>query len=180
MWGQGRTGVFAQGGDYGLFGVGTFRAGYFSGNLEYTGTLIGPAADLKFKKILKNNDSYLSLIKLLEIKKFNYKYEEFPTLKLSKNTQYGLIAQDLEKILPELIIPSVRPAVYGPEGNIITDKINYKTVNYMGLIPITIGSVQELSSRVTEQQKVIDELNKKIEVLTQAVELLISESKNIK
>lgn len=51
---------------------------------------------------------------------------------------YGLIAQEIEKILPELV-----------EGD------NPKTVNYMGLVAFLINAVKELDKRVSDLEKKI-------------------------
>lgn len=51
----------------------------------------------------------------------------------SGRKSYGVIAQDLEKVIPELV-----------------DGTSKKTVNYAGLIGFLIESVKELSARVKE------------------------------
>jgi hypothetical protein len=59
----------------------------------------------------------------------------------SKKTYYGVIAQEVEKVLPDLV----------------TTKDNgYLSVNYLDMIAILIKSVQELSSEVTELKKLIN------------------------
>jgi hypothetical protein len=58
------------------------------------------------------------------------------------NKQIGVIAQDVEKVFPELVGEN--------EG--------YKTTNYIGLIPVLIEAVKE-------QQQMIDELKTQIKQL---------------
>ena len=48
---------------------------------------------------------------------------------------YGFVAQDLEAVLPDLVY---------------TDKQGYKSVDYIGLIPILVNAINELSQQVAE------------------------------
>ena len=77
---------------------------------------------------------------LLNGTEYFFKATDFPEMNFSSNKQIGLIAQDVEKIFPELVT---------------TDNNGYKSVNYTGLIPVMIESIKTL-------QKEIEELKKKI------------------
>jgi hypothetical protein len=72
---------------------------------------------------------------MLQSKQFNY-------IDSPKDTQFGFLAQELEKVYPEL--------VYGVSEN---DTIG--SINYLGLIPLLVEVVQK-------QQKEIDQLKKEI------------------
>jgi hypothetical protein len=62
---------------------------------------------------------------------------------IENNTySYGVIAQQLEKILPELV-----------------NGTDQKTVNYSGLIAFLINAVKELDTRVLELEKIINNKN---------------------
>ncbi len=61
----------------------------------------------------------------------------------STQLQYGLIAQEVEKIFPELVI---------------TESNGYKSVNYLGLIPVLIEAVKELQQRVADKEGEISTL----------------------
>jgi hypothetical protein len=95
----------------------------FSAYLLWNGTNlkdnIEPIEEVKFNE-LKN----------LEPKVFNYKKDT------SNKKHYGFIAQEIEKVYPEL----VKDSVFG-----------YKTVNYIELIPLLV-------SKINCMQKEIDEL----------------------
>ena len=60
---------------------------------------------------------------------------------------FGLIAQDVEKIVPELVTT-------GPDG--------YKGIDYNGLAPLLIGSTQELQRIIMNQQNEIEELKARV------------------
>lgn len=94
------------------------------------GTLVTPS-DEKLKDNIQNiSEMKIQSISNLQPIEFVYKYD-------SEKKHYGFIAQDLEKIYPELIY----------ENN------NYKSVNYIELIPLLV-------SKINTMQKEIDELKK--------------------
>lgn len=57
--------------------------------------------------------------------------------------QYGLIAQEVEKIFPELVT---------------TESNGYKSVNYIALVPVLIEAVKELQQQVVTQEGAISTL----------------------
>ena len=77
---------------------------------------------------------------LLELKptQFNFK------LDLKKNIHYGFIAEDLEKIYPELVKDSEN---------------GYKKVNYLELIPLIISKMKEMQDEIDELKKQLEEKN---------------------
>jgi hypothetical protein len=88
-------------------------------------------SDIKLKKNITNIENPLDKILSLEGK--NYEWKE----KTKPGKQYGLIAQEVEKIIPELV----------SQGET-------KSVNYTGLIPVLIEAIKD-------QQKQIDDLKSK-------------------
>jgi hypothetical protein len=54
---------------------------------------------------------------------------------LSKSEQFGFIADEVQKVLPELV-----------EGT--CDGSDYQTINYIQLIPILVKEIQELKKRI--------------------------------
>jgi len=68
---------------------------------------------------------------------------------LPDELSYGLVAQDVEPILPELITSCVHPPDYDSLGNIVTDSIHYKVLKYEAFIPILIQGIKE-------QQEIIE------------------------
>ena len=101
-----------------------------------------------------------SLKKILQLKPSTYyfKKDEFQRLELSDKKQNGLIAQDVEKIFPELIEEKTMKEHKDQKGNIIENEFSYKALDYTSLIPILIKAMQE-------QQAMIDDLKHKIEQL---------------
>ena len=105
----------------------------------------------------------------MNVHTYNYKkIAEEKQLILPEGEQIGLIAQELEEILPELVEDIVH--AYDKNENIENaerdmEKFEYKGINYIGLIPVLIEAIKELQiineehqQQLEEQQKQIDEL----------------------
>ena len=96
---------------------------------------ISGLSDLQLKKNIENlNYSLSDIIKLRPVN-FNWKDDK------SSNKNIGLIAQETEKIIPEVVT---------------TSNIGYKNINYNFLIPILINSVKELKNEVEELRRILN------------------------
>ena len=69
-----------------------------------------------------------------------------------KDVHYGFIAQEIEKIYPDLVR---------------MDANGVKMVNYTGLLPLIIKNLQALDDTVSEQEATIESLFREIELLEQ-------------
>lgn len=167
------TGVSAEGsgGDYGYgvsatgyggnFGVGVIAqgtdwAGYFNGPVYASGGFT--PSDEKFKQDVRSLDKGLSTVMALKPKSYKMKKEEFKDrINLPAGNQFGFIAQDLEAVVPELVTsakaaPTAAALKAHKKGEKL-DIMQFKAVNYTGLIPILVQAIQE-------QQAEIDALKK--------------------
>jgi hypothetical protein len=153
------SGASSNYGVYGsAFGGGTNYAGYFSGDLAYTGSLIH-ASDARLKENIQDINGALPQILRLKPRTFNYRSGRgFNQMNLSPGNHYGLVAQELEEVFPDLVVPAVHPTEHDAQGNPIGETIKYKAIKSLELIPILIEAMQE-------QQKLIQELQKKVELL---------------
>ncbi|MDP8201672.1 MAG: tail fiber domain-containing protein [Candidatus Tenebribacter burtonii] len=139
----------------------TNYAGYFVGNLAYTGTLSNPSDEL-FKENVQPFSNALFKIKLMDVHTFNFiQMAEEKQLVLPKGEQIGLIAQELEEILPELVTDNVHSydknkGIEGAERDI--ERIEYKGINYIGLIPVLIEAMKEQQEQIEELQQQIRKL----------------------
>jgi trimeric autotransporter adhesin len=129
------------------------------GNICYTGTL-GTCSDIRYKKnITPLQNSLTNLLKLQGVS-YNWKTNEFPDKHFTDQKQIGVIAQELEKIYPELVM---------------TDKDGYKSVDYSKITPVLIEAIKDLNTKVDNLQKELknaNEANKKIEALTERLNKL--------
>jgi hypothetical protein len=105
-------------------------------------------SDRRYKKDIRDLDSSLELINRLSP-------VSYLTINQTEGDRrnYGFIAQDLHKVIPE--------AVNVP----VNDSNNY-TIEYMSLIPLLTKSIQDLTETVGWQQKTIDDLTARLDDLT--------------
>jgi collagen type VII alpha len=82
-------------------------------------------SDLNQKTNIKNIDGALNIIENLNGVRFNWKDNNMPSV--------GLIAQDVEKYLPELVDSTTG---------------EFKALNYSGIIGVLVEAVKELSSKI--------------------------------
>ena len=96
-----------------------------SGNITATGNVTS-ASDIRLKNNIQVLEGSLNILNDIRGVSFNWNSNDEKSV--------GVVAQEVEKVLPELI------------GS--TDDI--KTVNYNGLVGVLIEAVKELSRRVEE------------------------------
>lgn len=117
---------------------GNFYAGYFAGNVHVTGTFTNPS-DLRLKQDVKSLGYGLDA--LMQLRPVTFTWKD-PT---QKGLQFGLIAQDVQPIIPELV--SRR---HDADGTL--------HMNYLGLVPVLIKAIQEQQQQVETEQKQLEHL----------------------
>ena len=138
-------------------------AAYFLGD-SYTSAGIWTTSDKKLKTKINLYDGALNQLSDLPVYSYYFNVNKYPTMNFSEMKQYGILAQELEKIFPEMVNTSDHEIP--KEGQEASDeKIEIKSVNYIQLIPITIKAIQEQQAIIEDQQKQIDELKKLVESL---------------
>jgi len=157
-------------------------AGYFNGGFTSSGTFF-LVSDEQFKTNVEDFETGLDVINQLSPKTYEFLHEQYPTMSFSEGTQYGLIAQELAEVLPELVGTVVAPTLLDSLGNEISSAIEYQAVNYIGLVPILISAVKEQQSQIEEQDESIaqlqESLNNQNEVLAQMMEQLANMQQQI-
>lgn len=141
-------------------GIGTTaptQALHVVGNICYTGG-IGACSDARYKQNFNPIGNALSNVMKMNGLTYNWRVEEFPDQKFTTDKQIGFIAQDLEKIYPELVI---------------TDKNGYKSVDYAKLTPILVEAMKE-------QQKKIEGLESQVKNSNDQNDNLKAELTNLK
>lgn len=97
----------------------------------------------------------LDLINQLQPKTYNYLTETYDFMGLPGGLQYGVIAQELAEVIPELTRDASRPALLDTAGNVLTPAIEFKAVNYTGLIPILVAGMKEQQSIIATQNEAL-------------------------
>ncbi|MFA5782747.1 MAG: tail fiber domain-containing protein, partial [Bacteroidales bacterium] len=140
-------------------------AGYFTGNVVRTGT-DNFTSDSILKKNINPIQNALTTINQLTPRTFEFKTDEYSYLGLDSGKQYGLIAQEVEPFLPELVKNVVHPAKTDSIGNIIRPELNYKTLSYQSFIPILIQGMKEMNATKDSSDT---KLNRRIDSLKNVV-----------
>jgi len=92
---------------------------------QLNATIFNSLSDKRVKKNIKTFDDALNTVNSMRGVKFNWKETDTPSI--------GLIAQEVEKLLPELVH---------------TSDNGEKSINYGGVVGVLIEAIKELTSRV--------------------------------
>lgn len=118
-------------------------------------TTITACSDIRYKKNIAPLNNALDNVMKLQGVTYNWKVSEFPDKYFTEKKQIGIIAQELEKIYPELVE---------------TDAKGYKTVDYSKIAPILIESVKEQQQEIKGQQEQLKGQQAQIDMLKSQLE----------
>ncbi len=150
---------------YGVYGTatgtGTNYAGYFSGDVYSSGSYLPSDANLKLN--VKDYTNALAMLNTIPVRTYTYKTDGiYGKMSLPKGNQVGIMAQDLEAVYPQLVKHAYFEDVESYEKGLVAkenmESIDYKAVNYTGLVPVLVKAMQE-------QNQVIQDLQRRIELL---------------
>lgn len=136
-------------------------AGFFNGDVVRTGT-DNFTSDLSLKTNIDSIPNVLGIVSALKPRSFNYSNALHPQMNLTTIKQYGFVAQDIENILPELVMVTTFPPISDTLGNIIYPAFNYKTLNYQAFHAFSIRAIQELVKRIDKQDSIITALTSSV------------------
>jgi hypothetical protein len=129
----------------GYVGIGTIAPGV---ELDVAGTarvsVIEITSDRRFKKNISTIDNALEKVSRLRGVAFDWKKDEFPDHGFKEGTSIGLIAQEVEDVLPEVVSRN------GEDGA--------RSVEYSNLVAVLIEAVKELKDNNEELQERIQAL----------------------
>lgn len=165
----------------GVYGVATPNGtlnqqnGVWSGNTSWAVYSNGPqfstthslwgTSDERLKNNIRALTGALQSILQLEPKVYTYKRELHPTYNLPLGDQMGLISQEVEKVLPTLVMDTHYPDQYNKDGELIDKGFDVKVMNYNGFIPILISAVKEQHAIVEEQRTQLALLRSRVDEL---------------
>lgn len=107
-------------------------------------------SDARLKKNVNPLENPMQKILTLDAKTYNWIDET-----KSQTTQFGMLAQEVEKIYPELV-----------ETNVT----GYKSVNYIGLVPVLLEGIKDLQKQLNEKTSDINQMKSDFENLKALVE----------
>ena len=121
-----------------------------NGDGNFTGELTA-ASDVKLKKDIVAIAGATETINQLNPVTYEFRSDEFPDLKLSEGQRWGLIAQEVEAILPDLV--SENGSAIHKNG----EEMNIKSLNYIDLIPMMIKAIQEQDAEIQALKALISQ-----------------------
>ncbi len=151
----------SSGSTYGVYGRATSTSGYgvysngnayvsgslaVTGNLSYSGTLTD-LSDRRFKTNIAPLPFASATQKLSQLAAVQFEMKSAPGV-----TEYGFIAQDVEKVFPTLVV--TRP-----------DAEQTKALNYIGIIPVLVKANQELAAENATLKATQADILKRLEAL---------------
>jgi hypothetical protein len=130
-------------------------------------------SDQNVKKNVKPIENALTVLSKLKPKSYDLYSDNCKQLLFNDTkTQFGLIAQEVEEVLPEIVYDVNVPAVLGDKGTVVHEDKTLRGVSYQQLISYLIKGVQEQQSQIekqdsaiTAQQQQIDELKAMVKSL---------------
>jgi hypothetical protein len=121
-------------------------------------------SDQKLKTDISDlEEGALDQVMELKPKKYRFRTKEYPDMNLSEGSHMGVVAEDLQKVFPELVEEITPPtSPLDEDGNEIKNqkKTSYLGVNYMELLPVLIKAVQEQQLQIAELQDQVAGLTK--------------------
>ena len=142
---------------YGDIRVGTGSNGCV---MDRSGTVIAGtcSSDARLKQNVQPFDPVLELLIRLEPVHFDWKTEDYPELHLGTSRSFGLIAQEVEKVLPELVTP---------------DERGFKAVKYSQLPLLLLQAVRELKAENDSLRQKVETQKQEFQSELEAIKQLL-------
>ena len=165
LWYNGTYFSWGYGGSYNYFGtpvtIGSASSPaymlYVNGSAWTTGTWLG--SDIRWKKNLQPINSILPGILNLTGYMFNWRKDEFPDMNFDNGSQIGLVAQEVEKVFPELVR---------------TDNKGFKAVSYDKLSVLLLQGIKEQQKQIDSQKQENIQLRSELNSLKEEIEKIKS------
>jgi hypothetical protein len=118
------------------------------GNILASGTIT--PSDIRYKKDIELIDHPLEKIEEIRGVTYKMKADEFPENGFTDETQAGVIAQEVEAVLPQVVV---------------TDQNGYKAVDYSKIVPLLIEGIKAQQKQIEEVKKENAELKNRMRKL---------------
>ena len=140
------------------------------GDLYVFGQIYQPS-DRKLKGNIQTMENSLEQLKKINPVTYDFKTEEYGALNLPEGKQYGVIAQELEKVFPDFVKDELETSM---------DGVTIKAVDYNKLIPILLAAIQELNADLEAKDKEIAGMKSTIAEIAEIKATLAELQENMK
>ena len=144
---------------FGDIRVGTTGTNGCLKNFAGTGLVGTCSSDRRLKKNITPFGPVLNKVAALQPVHYNWRASEFPDRHFGSDRTYGLVAQDVEEVLPEIVV---------------TNDDGYKAVDYSKLPLLAIQAIKELKA---ENDQRVAELKQRIAELERLVTELLAQNR---
>jgi hypothetical protein len=132
----------------GFTGIGTQTPSqrlHVVGNVLATGSFTGNAfitsSDIRYKDHIKQLENPISKINAIRGVTYKLRANAFPEKEFPNTPQVGVIAQEVEAVLPEVVV---------------TDEKGFKAVDYSKIVPLLIEGIKEQQKMLEKQQELLE------------------------
>jgi len=135
-------------------------AGYFNGmvrisNNAYVNGNVLVTSDASLKTNIEDITNASALIGSLQPKTFDFIPQQHPHLLMPEGRQWGLLAQEVQEVIPDLVERVPVPAVFDSTGAMTAEATAHLAVNYNGLIPVLIAAMKEQNARIDHLEQAL-------------------------
>jgi len=139
------------------------NSAFFKGNIYAANTWYPSDSTLKLNVQTVPATSSISLLSSLTPKTYTFDQARNPQLALPAGLQYGLIAEEVERVLPNLVKTITAPAILDTAGNVVNPDLTFKALNYTGLIPLLLAATKEQQASIDSLKDELKDIKKQIE-----------------
>ncbi len=126
------------------------------GNICATGT-IAACSDQRYKKDIILLTNAQNILAGLEPVRYRWRSDAFPEMHFTEDAQIGLIAQSVEKILPEVVQ---------------TNAAGYKAVDYARIVPVLVEAIKEQQAEIESQNTRLKQQGTELDALKRQMTLM--------
>jgi hypothetical protein len=119
---------------------------YVSGDI--TANSVAGTSDRRFKTNIHPVDNALAKVKALQGVFFNWNQKDFPEKDFGAQNELGFIAQEVEQIVPEIVVKD-------------KTKEEYRSVKYDKLVALLVEAMKEQQKQIEQLQIKVKQLSKK-------------------
>jgi hypothetical protein len=132
--------------------------GATTGTLRVTGDMIAYASDERLKTNIKPIDSPIEKVKQISGVSYDWvdNIQEEYNFHPNSMHEVGVLAQEVQKVLPEAVMTAPMNAPYTEKTGVDYD---FLTVKYERIVPLLIEAIKELSNKVEELENKLNGTN---------------------
>lgn len=132
---------------------------FFGSGITVDGQVMGSgayvdASDARFKRGIEPIRNALDLVEGLEGVEYSYRIDEFPDRKFGTERELGFVAQQVEKVLSQVVT---------------TDTSGFKYVAYARIVPVVVEALKELHTKSRDTEAQVAELRGQILELKETI-----------